>query len=190
MNPEPNGIQELAEAALDRGDFEAAVAAASLLVEGGQPSLLDGLSLRAFALEHWTDGPPDRLIRAADDWRRFVEIAPAQVSYLGLARVLLRLGERDAGFENLLEAQRIKQTPEVLLGFAHYYRTASPPDIPKAKRYFLRAALRGRTQGMRGYAEVAYEQNHFFSCVAMILAATIATPLLALMLGERRHAGF
>lgn len=183
-------IKDVAEEALERGEFKTAVTAASALVDAGEPWLLDGLVRRAMALENWADGPPDRLSKAANDWRKMVEIAPASISYRGLARVLLKLGDRDSAHINLLEAERRGATPEVFLGFAEYYRTASPPDLEQAKRYFLRAALRGRTQGMRGYVEVAYELDQPYSGAAMTLAGLVATPLLALVLGERRHAGF
>ncbi|MEI2430691.1 hypothetical protein RDV84_15410 [Lysobacter yananisis] len=182
--------KDLAEEALARGEYETAVTAATALVEAGEPWLLDGLVRRAMALENWADGPPDRLVAAANDWQRMIEIAPAPVSYRGLARVLLKLGDRDFALVNLLEAERRGATPEVLLGFAEYYRTASPPDLGRAKAYFLRAALRGRTQGIRGYGEVAYELDQPFSGAAMALIGLVATPLLALILGERRHAGF
>lgn len=183
-------VKNSAEEALARGEYEAAVNAASALVEAGEPWLLDGLVRRAMALENWTEGPPDRLVTAADDWQRMVEIAPAAVSYQGLARVLLKLGDRESAYNNLLEAESRGATPEVLLGFARYHRTSAPPDLETAKAYFLRAALRGRTQGMRGYVEVAYELDQPYSGAAMALIGLIATPLLALVLGERRHAGF
>ena len=183
-------IRDLAEEALDRGDYDVAVTAATALIEAGEPWLIDGLVRRAMALENWMGGPHNRLIAAANDWQRMIEIAPAAVSYRGLARVLLRLGDRESALANLLKAESVAATPEVLLGFAQFYRTASPPELERAKAYFLRAALRGRTQGIRGYVEVAYELDQPCSGAAMTLIGLIATPLLALVLGERRHAGF
>jgi hypothetical protein len=170
-------VKNSAEEALARGEYEAAVTAASTLIEAGEPWLLD-------------EGPPDRLVAAANDWQRMIEIAPAAVSYQGLARVLLKLGDRESAYNNLLEAESKGATPEVLLGFAQYHRTSLPPDLETAKAYFLRAALRGRTQGIRGYAEVAYELDQPYSGAAMALIGLVAAPLLALVLGERRHASF
>ena len=183
-------IKFTAEEALAAGRFEESLCAANVLVDAGEPWLIDGLLRRALALENWKEGPSDRLVAAASDWRRLVEIAPASISFRGLARVLMKLGERDAAFVNLLEAEAKGLTPEVLLGFADFYRTASPPDLERAKLYFLRAALRGRTQGMRGYVEVAFALGQPFSAAAMTSIAVVATPLLALVLGKRRHAGF
>ena len=179
-----------AEKALSRGEYEVAVAAATTLIEAGEPWLLDGLVRRAMALENWTDGPSDHLIAAANDWRRLVEIAPAVVSYRGLARVLLKMGDRESALANLLEAESKNRTPEICIGFAQYYRTASPPDLERTKAYFLRAARRGRTQGMRGYVESAFELRQPYSAAAMVLIGLVATPFLALVLGESRHDGF
>lgn len=183
-------IKNQAAQALERGDYETAVAAASALIEAGETWLLDGLVRRAMALESWAKEAPERLIDSRDDWMWLVEIAPAVVAYQGLARVLLKLGDRESAYEYLLEAEKRGTTPEILLGFAHYHRTSEPPDLETAKAYFLRAALRGNTQGMRGYVEVAYELDQPFSAAAMVLMAVVATPLLALVLGERRHLGF
>ena len=183
-------VKNSAEEALARGEYEAAVTAASVLIEAGEPWLLDGLVRRAMALENWTEGPPDRLIAAANDWRTMLEIAPAAVSHQALARVLLKLGDRNAAYSHLLEAESRGATPEILLGFAQYHRASVPPDLETAKAYFLRAALRGRIRGIRGYAEVAYELGQPYSGMAMGLIGLVATPLLALVLGDRRHADF
>ena len=179
-----------AEEALSRGQFEEAVAGATKLVEAGEPWLVDGLVRRALAFENWTGGPPDRLAKAAMDWRSLIEYAPAEVAYRGLARVLLKLDDRKGAIQNLLEAERKESTPEVLLGFAEYYRTASPPDLEMAKAYYLRAAKRGRTKGMLGYVEVAYELDQPLSAAAMVFMALVATPFLKLILGQRRHVRF
>jgi hypothetical protein len=183
-------ILSTAEEALERGEHEAAVTASDALVAAGEPWLIDGLYRRAMALERWAEGPPDRLVAAANDWRRMIEIAPAAIAYQAHARVLLKLGDRESALANLLEAERRGSSPEVLLGFAQFHRTASPPDLERAKAYFLRAALRCRTQGMRGYVEVAYELGQPYRAWAMVLIGLIATPFLALVLGARRHAGF
>jgi len=183
-------VKERAVTALADAEYEDALAAASELVAAGEPWLLDGLVGRALTLESWLSGPSDRLILAAADWQRMAEMAPAAVSYVGLARVLMKLGNREAAYSSLLEAKRYACTPEVLLAFAHYYRTAEPPDLSRAKAYFLRAALKGRTQGIRGYVEVAYELDQPYAAAAMVLIGLLATPVLALMFGTRRHAGF
>jgi len=183
-------IRTKAQEALAACRFEEAFGAASELVEAGEPWLIDGLFRRALALESWIDGPPDRLVSAASDWRYLVEIAPSSISFRGLARVLMKLGQRDAAMANLIEAEAKGGTPEVMLGFAEFYRTASPPDLEKARMYFLRAALRGRMQGMRGYVEVSFALDNPFSAIAMTFIAVVATPFLSLFLGERRYDDF
>ena len=176
--------------ALDSRNFEAAVTFASALVDAGDPWLLDGLMFRSAALEHWAEGPRDRLADAVNDWKRLIEIAPGSIPYRGLARVLLKLGDRESALLNLLEAERRAKSPEIYLGFAQYYRTASPPDLEKAKGYYLRAALRGRTQGMRGYGEAAYDLDQPLLAASTALLGLLAMPFLALFLGKRRHDGF
>ena len=73
--------------ALSRGQFEEAIVGATALVEAGEAWLVDGLMRRAMALEYWAVGPDDRLERAAIDWRRLTEFAPAEIAYRSLARV-------------------------------------------------------------------------------------------------------
>ena len=176
--------------ALSRGHFEDAIKASTALVEAGEPWLVDGLVRRAMALEGWAAGPDDRLEGAAQDWRRLTEYAPAEIAYRSLARVQLKLGDREAAFQNLRDAERIEATPEVMLGFAEYYRTASPADLEWAKAYYLRAAKRGRTKGMLGYVETAYELDQPLAAAGMVLMAVLAMPFLMLLLGSRRHAEF
>lgn len=77
-----------------------------------------------------------------------------------------------------------------MLGFAEFFRTASPPDLERAKTYYLRAARRGRTKGMLGYVKTAYELDQPFAAAGMVLMAVITLPILMLFLGSRRHAGF
>ncbi len=126
-------IKDTAEEALERGEFQAAVTAASALVEAGEPWLLDGLVRRAMALENWVEGPPDRLSMAANDWRKMVEIAPASISYCGLARVLLKLGDRDSAYINLLEAERRGVTPEVFLGSQNIIQPPHPQTLSRQR---------------------------------------------------------
>lgn len=179
-----------AQEALAACRFEEAISAANELVEAGEPWLIDGLLRRALALENWIDGPSDRFVAAASDWRNLVGISPSSISFGGLARVLMKLGQRDAAMVNLIEAQARGSTPELMLGFAEFYRTASPPDLEQAKTYLRRAALRGRMLGMRGYVEVASALDQPFSAIGMTVIAVVAAPSLALVLGERRHADF
>ena len=179
-----------AQEALAAGRFEDAICAAELLVQAGDDWLIDGLFRRAVALENWAEGPPDRLISAASDWKKLVEIAPSSVSLLGFSRVLLRLGERDLALESLLNAEAYGRAPEVYLGLAEIHRTATPPDLNLAKDYFWRAAVRGLTQGMRGYVETAMALEQPYRAAGMTLLAVLATPVLALVSGNRRHRGF
>lgn len=189
MSSQESTIDSIDEA-LESGDFESAVIEATALVRAGEPWLFDGLVRRALALEGWEHGPEDRLHRAADDWRAMIEVAPASLAYRSLARVLLKTGDRQSAFKNLSLAEGLEITPEVLLGYAQYFRTGSPPDLVQAKEFYLRAALRGRTQGIRGYAEMAYELNQPIAAASMAVLGLLATPFLALFLGERRHMGF
>ena len=161
-----------AQEALAAGRFEDAICAAELLVQAGD------------------DWLTDRLISAASDWKKLVEIAPSSVSLLGFSRVLLRLGERDLALESLLNAEAYGGAPEVYLGLAEIHRTATPPDLNLAKDYFWRAAVRGLTQGMRGYVETAMALEQPYRAAGMTLLAVLATPVLALVSGNRRHRGF
>jgi tetratricopeptide (TPR) repeat protein len=190
MKSELSSTLESAERAVERGDFATAAALADDLVQAGDQWLIEGLSLRATANELWTEGPEDRLLIAEKDWRRIIDIAPASVAYQRLARVLLKGKSYAPAFECLMEASRRSPGPELNLGFAEYFRRKESPDLKVARSYYLRAAARGRTLGIRGYVEVSMETGKTFSAIFAVLLGLLATPFLALVLGERRHSGF
>ncbi len=180
-------VLDSAESALAASEFDAAVRAATVLVEAGEPWRLDGLLRRAMALEHWSAGPADRLALAASDWREMLGIAPAAVSFTGLGRVQLKMGDHDAALANFREAERLGAKSEAWVGLAECLMRASPPQTRMAHRYFFRAAVRGSTDGMRGYVDTAYALDRPFSAVAMILCAVITAPVFAVRRLWRRH---
>lgn len=190
MSSEPITILKSAESLLSRREFEAVIPLAEILIAAGEPWALGGLQLRATAFENWVAGPADRLVRASQDWRRVIDLAPASVAYQNLARVLIKNGDHQDAFEFLVKASSRHQTPELLLGFAEYYRRKSPPDPSTARSYFKRAALRGRAQGIRGYVEVSMEQGKPGSAMLMVLFGLVMLPVHAAVLRDRRHAEF
>ena len=179
-------VRASAESALAEGNFEACVRASSLLVQAGEPWLLDGLARRALALEHWVEGPRDHLALAAADWREIVGIAPAAVSFIGLARVQSKMGDRVSALANYQEAERLGAGSEAWLGLAQCVGTASPADMRKAKGYYFRAAMRGNVDGMRGYVDAAYALDQPFSAVTMTLFGLVTAPVFALVRLWRR----
>lgn len=185
-----DSVRASAESALARGEYEAAISTSSILIEAGGAWLLDGLVRRAIAMENWASGPCDRFALAASDWQRIVDIAPASISFIGLARVKLKMGDRDSAFPSLCEAEMRGAKSDAWLGLAQFYRTASPPDLKKAKKYYLRAALHGRVNAVRGCVDIAYELDQPYLAVAMVLFGLITAPFYALVLGERRHSSF
>jgi hypothetical protein len=180
-------VRDSAESALFRRDFDACVRASSLLVEAGEPWLLDGLVRRALALENWVEGPRDHLVLAAIDWRGLVDIAPTAASFVGLARVQLKMGDRCSALANFHEAERLGAGPEAWLGLAQCFGTASPADGKKSKAYYFRAAMRGSADGVRGYVDTAFALDQPFSAAAMTLFGLITAPAFALIRGWRRH---
>ncbi|MFY2763926.1 hypothetical protein [Arenimonas sp. MALMAid1274] len=176
-----------AEALLGNEEFEAVIPLADAIVAAGEPGLIDGLILRASAYEKWQSGPEERLSRALADWERLKELAPGPIVYRNLARLLLKLGRHQEAFDCLMKARTERSPPELLLGFARYYESKVPPDIDAARSYYFRAAMKGRSRGIRRYVELSMDNGKPFQAIAMLMAGLMATPVLALVLGQRRH---
>lgn len=179
---------------LERGQPKEALRCAELLIASeSEADRLSGHLSRGWIYEDGGPGLDVDLVRAFHSFLQVSLIAPDAVSYLNLARVSVKMGG-DRGFSDAYKylnlAAQSQLTPEVLLGFATYYCEKPSPDLRQARRYFLKAALRGRFAGFFGYSRVSrLLKQHYLAFGADVLRVIVA-PLLLLMIGSRTRNRF
>ncbi|MGH8050612.1 MAG: hypothetical protein ACREPB_08150 [Arenimonas sp.] len=132
------------------------------------------------------DFTPD-IETAVYHYRLAAAITPDPISFCYLARALMKRNEADylSAYKYLNFAKEIKETPQVMLGFAQYYRTRPKnSDLASAKKYYLRAALHGRFDGFFGYASVCRELKQNFRALFVDCARLLTGPFIALLIGS------
>lgn len=119
-------------------------------------------------------------------------IAENSLTLCYLARVSMKRGEADYGtaLGFLQEAERRGDDPEILLGFAHYYRTKADPQLDMSKQYYLRAARRGRFAGFFGYSAVCRLAGQHGRALAADVARVVSGPFIALIQGRAAQDDF
>lgn len=139
----------------------------------------------------YEDGGPDLPVdieRAIYNYRQVTLIAPDWVAFNNLARMSMKRGGV-SGFADAIkylnEASKIEVSPEVLLGYALYHRTKPDSDLIEAKRFYLRAAMRGRFAGLFGFSEVARELGQPFRAFFADSIRILLGPIVALLIGSR-----
>lgn len=185
-----NEIWKLALVAYDRRNYEEMAVHASELIAAGAPWDAQGYHLRGLANELRCDGPGERLDAAISDYRQAAVLVPHPVSYQCLARALMKAGHSryDEAYRFLLEGSKLELTPELLLGFGHYYSTQASPDLEKALAFFRRAAYRGRFRGFVAAAQLYRRTGSHVKAFAWDLARIVLSPVIWLLQG--RHALF
>lgn len=174
------------------GQHAEVIRLATLLVQAGDPWLVSGYMLRAFAYEYGADEGVEDLERAANDFRQLTLIAPHTISYTNLARVEMKRGKANypIALKYLTEASKLGKTPEMCLAFAHYFRTAPEPDLRAARKYFLRAAMYGRFRGFFGYAEVSRAMGQPARALLADIVRVCSGPFLWMLLRSKAQASF
>ena len=124
--------------------------------------------------------------KAIFHYHHAASIAQDPISFSYLARATMKKGvcEYPAALRYLVEGANLGEPPEVLLGFAQYYRTKPEKDLILAKKYYLRAALRGRFAGFFGYSSTCRELGQKGRALAMDVVRLIVGPFLALLFGR------
>lgn len=188
--------KQFAEAMRALGDGDTATAIRigehflSSVDEGDHAS---GYLCLGYAFEDCGVASKQSLERALSCYRKLSITAPGQLPFFLLARVSMKIGGDD-GFRKALgyleEARRYGNTPEYVLGLAHYFRTGPRKDLAKAKELYFKAATSGRFSGFFGYSEVARELNQRYRAFWMDCARIFAGPVIALLIGRRAQESF
>lgn len=165
---------------------------ASHLIQAGDPWIVRGFMLRGSAYEHGSSDGVGDIAMAVQDFRQVSILAPHSLSYQCLARVLMKSGNDNypSALRFLGEASSLGATPELYLGYAHYYQTCREPDLQLARKYFLRAALRGRFQGFFGYSHVSRMLGQPIRAAFVDAVRVVLGPFIWLVLGAKARYQF
>lgn len=156
-----------------------------LLADPDASRKLSGHLCLGLVLEEGGSGVAQDLDAALVHYAEATAMAGGSLTSCYQARATMKKGPEyyDSAIEFLEKAQALGDDPEVLLGFAHYYRTKPNPQIELAKRFYLRAALRGRFAGFMGYSEVSRQVGQRGRALAMDIVRVSCGPFLTIFLG-------
>lgn len=174
---------------LDSGHACAALDIAERLISSDdERDQLSGYFCRGVIYEDGgVDVSPD-VDKAIYNYRQVALLSPDWVSFNSLARMYMKKGGNN-GFlsakKYLDEAARIEVSPEVLLGYALYYRKKPESNPDMAKRYYLQAAVRGRFYGLFGYSEIARENGQPFRAVIADCVRILLGPFIVFLIGSK-----
>lgn len=174
----------------DKRAGEALSLADALISSSDERNRLDGYMCRGMVFE---DGGIDvevDLEKSLDSYRRAALIVPDAVTFLSLARVSLRRRDYPGAFRFLEISTEYGVLPETVLGFAAYYEEVSPMDGVRAKRCYMKAAMRGRFSGFFGYSRVARAMGQPIRAMLMNCLRIATGPLIALAIGSRARFQF
>ncbi|WP_125361619.1 hypothetical protein [Stenotrophomonas sp. 278] len=169
---------------------KALLLAQGLIASTVEMDRLDGYTCQGMAFEDGgVDLDPD-FDRSLDSYRRASLIAPNAVSFIHLARISLKRKDYPSALRFLNISAEYEETPEVLLGFGHYFEDHLPKEASNAKSYFMKAALRGRFDGFFGYSRVARKLGQTFRAFLMDCCRVVSGPFIALAIGVRAQFKF
>lgn len=159
----------------------------TLIKSDHAPAHASGYLMRGMAYELGGEGIEIDLERAAANYRKAASLAPDAITFLYLARALMKQGgerHRDA-LRYIEEARSIRMAPEVDLAYAKYFESGSDPDYVRARNYYLRAALAGRFAGFFGYSAISRKMGQKVRAAFVDGLRLVAAPFLFLLLGKK-----
>ncbi len=168
-----------------------ALAAANQLISDGDAS---GYYIAGGVYEYGGDGLDRDLDKALDAYEKAREKCKYAEAQLGAARVLLRKGGRQnvakamSYCEQLLVlAPRTKAISYMTLARIHE-KYSDPPDIPNARKLYLKAGFLGLASAFREYARVEYMfGSKLLGRILYFLVAILISPLMRLFIGKKTN---
>ncbi|MBB3275433.1 MULTISPECIES: hypothetical protein [unclassified Pseudoxanthomonas] len=151
------------------------------------PSHASGYLMRGIAYELGGDDVESDLERAAANYRKAASMVPDAITFLYLARALMKQGgerHREA-LRYIDEAKSLRMVPEVNLAYAKYYESSDKPNYAKARHYYLHAALAGRFAGFFGYASMSRKMDQKARAILVDGLRLALGPFLFLLLGKQ-----
>ncbi|WP_147455593.1 hypothetical protein [Solilutibacter pythonis] len=177
-------------------DWKASIALAALeevLQVEGSPDDAAAYLLKGLIFEFGGEGVQVDLAKAVENYRAasYLIGGLGLIPFLYLARALMKqgVGSYPEAFKYIREASGVRHSPEVDLAFAEYYEVAeSKPAL--AKKYYLRAAAKGRFAGFFGLASVLRKEGHKVQALMVDVVRIFLGPILFILLGRAARANF
>jgi TPR repeat protein len=161
-------------------------------VPSGSPDPARGYYLKALILEYDVEGSGSNLSGAIDCYRMASHLAHNSDEFylLCIARVMMKREPPRcaAALAYIQRASAAKHTPEVDLAYARYFEVES--DLGSAKRFYLKAALKGRVAGFFGLSSVLRKEDRNLQAAIVDGVRLLAGPFLFALLGKKARSSF
>jgi len=161
-------------------------------VPSGSPATARGYYLKALILEYDVEGSGFDLSGAVDCYRMASHLAHNADEFylLCIARVMMKQEPktRTAALAYIQRASTAKHTPEVDLAYARYFEVESA--LSSAKRFYLKAAVKGRVAGFFGLASVLRMEGRNLEAAIVDGMRLLAGPFLFALLGKKARRSF
>lgn len=193
MNPNSEEKVKSIELAAREGDYKKQLSC-SLELAQSQDVYYAAIGYYYIGLYHLMTGHgSSRFPDAISAYRKSYELYKSYNAALALTRVLIQ--STKANFNEIKEmldyAHSQNDSADVDLGYAAIYFYRLQPDYKLARKYFLRAAFRGRVYGLFGYSIASRQMKQYFRAFIVDLLRIIATPFYSLFFGKKsRHSYF
>lgn len=174
----------------EREASQALAIAEALVASDDVEDRLDGYMCRAFVYEDGGKGVQIDLVRSMNDFRQASILSPGAITYLNLARIALKRKRFSESLKFLELSASYEVSPELMLGYGHYFEECEPMDAVRAKKYFFQAAGYGRFAGFFGYSRVARKAGQHFRALGMDCTRVSLGWLIALAIGARAQFKF
>jgi TPR repeat protein len=178
---------------LQRKRAAACLEALKRAAPNGSPTTATGYFLKGLVLEYGADGVQIDYAGSIDCYRRAARLSNDADAFplLGIARVMLKRGGEDyrSALFYIQKASVSDHVPEVDLAFATYYEVAEN-DPGMAKKFYLKAAGRGRFAGFFGLASVLRMTGNNVQALAVDVIRLLVGPVLFVFLGRRARGSF
>lgn len=147
-----------------------------------------GYIIRGLAYEFGGQEVVIDLPKALDLYRQAAVIQQNQhMPYFYMAMVLMKMGGSNhiKAFRYLEEARALKVWSSLDLAYGSFYEGLPEPDYEKARKYYGRAALRGRARGFFGYSRASRAMGLWGRALLVDVVRIIIGPFLYILLGKK-----
>ncbi|PJK05397.1 hypothetical protein CO612_03980 [Lysobacteraceae bacterium NML71-0210] len=101
-----------------------------------------------------------------------------------LSRIMMKMKDGNGMIEQLQNIEKLSKSADIDIALANYHATFSK-DISKEKKYYLRAALKGRFAGFFGLSRALRKEGKTIKAASLDTLRIIIGPVIALFLGKR-----
>lgn len=101
-----------------------------------------------------------------------------------LSRIMMKMKNKNGMIEQLRKIEGLSNSADIDIAIANYHATFSK-EISEEKKYFLRAALKGRFVGFFGLSNALRKEGKNIKATLLDALRIIIGPFIALFLGKR-----